>query len=123
MKTSAMDRIGSWSVLDEGIVKFSYSCDGTMFVFYVCPDGKQDALREIGNLAANPDSPISWDDAAYLTSLIREVMDMQPQFGAPCDCEKCVPNTRGDLGWQLMMFVCSAALMATFAMFVLWGAM
>lgn len=122
MKSTAMDRIGSWSVTEQGLVRFEYPCDGTKFVFYVTRESMRDVMRDIGNLAARPESPISWDDAAYLTSLIREVMDMQPQFGVQCGCDQCVPNNHGEIVWTSMMFVCSGALMATLAVFVLWGA-
>ncbi len=122
MKTSMMDRIGSWSVTEQGLVRFEYPCDGTKFVFYVTRESMRDVMRDIGNLAANPDSPMSLDDAAYLTSLIREVMGMQPQFGGQCDCDQCVQNNRGEIVWQVMMFACSAAAMFTLAVFLLWGA-
>lgn len=122
-KTKPMDRIASWSRDTDGLVTFRYTCNGTPYVFFVMQQTLRARLREIGELAANPAVDFDHMDAEYLTSLIREVMAMQPEaHDLPCCCDRCLGTARDNFMWQLMMFVCSAALMATLAVFVLWGA-
>lgn len=119
MKT--IDRVASWSVNEDGIATFKYEIDGKKFTFCVTRDTMQSVLRDIGKLAAHPALPLDWNDAAYLTALIREVMSMLEPIDQQ-DNRLFVGGDAAAVIWTITMFGCSAALMITLFVFVLWGA-
>jgi len=121
MKTTTIDRVASWSVDEDGIATFRYQIDGRKFTFCVTRSTMQEVLRDIGRLAANPVLPLDWNDAAYLTALIRDVMAMLEPI-EPLDSRAYIGGDTPAVIWTITMFGCSAALMVTLFVFVLWGA-
>ena len=120
--TQTADRLTRWQSLGDGCVQFWYTIDHlTLLIINVRQETMRDVLRDIGRLAADRSSPMTWDDAAYLTKLIRDVMDMQDNADGECGCRQCVVGNRAEIAWSVLMFVCSAAIMATLAVFLLWG--
>lgn len=122
MTTKLSERVASWSVGESGIVQFRYSIDGKQFLFNLTPETQQDVLREIGRLAANERSSISWNDAAYLTSMIREVMEMMyPTQVENDDSSIYVGNDLYVVGWSILMMCCSATFCVALFVFFVWG--
>ena len=116
-----IENSASWSADGSGVVQFRYEIGNLKFVFNVRPNTVREVLRDIGRLAADRSSPMTWDDEAYLTRMIRQVMDMQAESQEPRNCPQCVGGNRAEIAWTILMFVCSAAIMATLAVFLLWG--
>lgn len=118
-----IERVASWVREPGGIVHFRYRRNGTPYSFYATQETMQQVMHDICNMAANPVCELTQMDAAYLTDFIRTSMDLQPEaHQKPCQCKLCASRKRGEFIYSLMMFVCSGALMATLAVFVLWGA-
>ena len=117
-----MQRIMNWSVNEDGIVQFRYEIDDRQFLFCVMPETKADVLRDIGRLAANPKSPVSWNDAAYLTSMIREVMDMlEPQVIDNEDSNVLIGKDVHAVAWSILMMACTSVIALATFVFVMWG--
>ena len=117
-----MQRIMNWSVNEDGIVQFRYEIDDRQFLFCVTPETKADVLRDIGRLAANPKSPVSWNDAAYLTSMIREVMDMlEPQVIDNEDSNVLIGKDVHAVAWSILMMACTSVIALATFVFVMWG--
>ena len=122
MTAKLSERIVSWSVGESGVVQFRYSIDGKQFLFNVTPETQQDVLREIGRLAANERLPLDWNDAAYLTSMVREVMEMlHPTPVESDDASIYVGNDLYVIGWSIMMMCCSATFCVALFVFFVWG--
>jgi len=122
MKTKVMERIASWSVNTDGIVQFKYRIDETQYMFCVTKESMQDVLREIGRLAANQKSPMTWNDAAYLTQMIREVVDMlEPKTIDTDDSNVLIGMDAHAIAWSILMMACTSVFALAAFVFVMWG--
>lgn len=120
--TNAMERIASWSVNQDGIIQFRYEIDGKQFLFNVTRETMQDVLRAIGRLAANTKSPMTWNDAAYLTQMIREVVDLlEPQTVDSDDANLLIGKDVHSLAWSILMMACTSVIALATFVFVMWG--
>ena len=120
MKTKQTS-LATWSQESDGIVRFDYELS-KQYTFFVSHDNMRDVLRDIGRMAANPACEITWQDAEYLTSLIREVMVQQLVEDERCECNLCTFRDLNDVIWALVMAVCCAAFWVALIVFVVWGA-
>lgn len=116
-----IENLDHWSTDGSGVVQFRYDIGHLKFVFNVRPYTIHEVLRDIDRLADDNSSPMTRDDAKYLTGLILDVMEMQAHSEEPCNCEQCVGGNRAELAWTILTFVCSAAIMTAGAVFLLWG--
>ena len=69
----------NWSVSGDE-VRVTAIIDGKRYGFFANPETRDDVLRDIGLLAADPLVNLTWDDATEITALIRELlMDAQEE--------------------------------------------
>ena len=67
----------NWSVSGDE-VRVTAIIDEKRYGFFANPETRDDVLRDVGLLAADPLANLTWDDAAEITALIRDLlMDAQ----------------------------------------------
>ena len=121
-KIKVMERIASWSINEDSIAQFRYEIDGKQFLFNVTRESMPCVLRDIGLLAASNCSPMTWHDAAYLTSMIRDVMNMlEPKSIEDDDNNILVGNDINAVAWSILMMAYTISIALATFVFVMWG--
>lgn len=71
---TAISRHMSWHIKQDGTYCFSYQCGDKRWNRSCHMGQRRELLLSVGNDAANPNLSLDWDDAAYITSRIREIV-------------------------------------------------
>jgi len=120
--STATERIACWSVSNDGY-RFGYQIRGKSYTFLVTDETLREILCEIEAMAIDPKSELDWDDAEYLTSMIREVVLLSQPAAEVHDefYDVCRIAEVWEGRWAVVMAGCVAVLMVG-VFFLIWGA-